>query len=62
LIDWIDRDSLFDGVSIGKCPLRVKVKAITRYGLAELSQADGVGLQGSKSRVAKNRRERSSVN
>jgi len=39
---------LFDGESIGKFLLGVKVKATTGYGLAalprELSQADGVGV------------------
>ena len=40
----IDKNSLFDGISIGRLNLCVKTKAITRYGLAERSQADGVGV------------------
>jgi hypothetical protein len=33
-MDWIlDKNSLFDGVSIGKVKLCVKTKAITLYGL-----------------------------
>ena len=40
----IDKNSLFDGINIGKLNLCVKTKAITRYGLAELNQADGIGV------------------
>ena len=33
LINYIDKNSLSDGISIGKVKLCVNTKAITRYGL-----------------------------